>query len=148
MTREEKQLLLKDLCGRLPYGVKVRYATTTVDGIEVVNVATLKMISTYFGEIIMSCHEGHEVRDIKMDGNVFKNIMPLLRPMSSMTEEEQREFNAIPRTVTWEYADGLFTEIANNKQIDWLNAHHFDYRGLIEKNLALKAPEGMYVFIG
>ena len=28
--------------------------------------------------------------------------------------------------------------------LDWLNAHHFDYRNLIGKGLALRAPEGMY----
>lgn len=28
--------------------------------------------------------------------------------------------------------------------IDWLLAHHFDYRGLIPMGLALEATEGMY----
>ena len=118
MTKEEKQLLLKDLCGRLPYGVHILYDNTEVREMG-----------------LGSLH------DFMFDS---AEVKPYLRPMSSMTEEEQREFNAIPRTVTWEYADGLFTEIANNKQIDWLNAHHFDYRGLIEKGLALEAPDGMY----
>ena len=62
-------------------------------------------------------------------------IKPYLRPMSSMTEEELKELNII--------FDNCDTEYRVEAQ-DWLDAHHFDYRGLIEKGLALKAPEGIY----
>ena len=61
---------------------------------------------------------------------------PYLRPMSSMTEEE--------RKIYMEIGSHLCGEIAAKTMIDWLNANHFDYRGLIEKGLALEAPEGMY----
>ena len=60
---------------------------------------------------------------------------PYLRPMSSMTEEEIKEYQAFFNYDGVEYPE---------EYIDWLNAHHFDYRGLIEKGLALKAPEGIY----
>lgn len=59
-------------------------------------------------------------------------IKPYLRPMSSMTEEEKDEY------------DRLVMCNASWVVDDWLLVHHFDYRGLIEKGLALEAPEGMY----
>ena len=64
-------------------------------------------------------------------------IKPYLRPMSSMTEEEKYEFNELP-TIS-----SSIQSLSIN-EIDFLNAHHFDYRGLIEKGLALEASEGMY----
>ena len=67
-------------------------------------------------------------------------VKPYLRPMSSMTEEEKIEWDA-------EYAYNSRTysyEGYVGKMTDWLNKHHFDYRGLIEKGLALEAPKDMY----
>ena len=113
MTQEEKQLILKDLCARLPYGVKVH------------------ITHDWFYEEI-------EPYDRRLDCDVIKHlraneytVKPYLRPMSSMTEEEYQEFG---------YDVLRYTP----REFDWLNAHHFDYRGLIEKGLALEAPEGMY----
>ena len=60
------------------------------------------------------------------------DIKPYLRPMSSMTEDEGVELDNT--VIMGNYGDDA----------DWLNAHHFDYRGLIKKGLALEAPEGMY----
>ena len=65
----------------------------------------------------------------------LERTLPYLRPMSSMTEEERKEYQAFFNYDGVEYPE---------EYIDWLNAHHFDYRGLIEKGLALEAPEGMY----
>ena len=142
MTQEEKSLLLKDLCARLPYGVKVKYAIPTLlvcvrndrDGIKAVTQGT-------YGEHI------YNIVDIK----------PYLRSMSSMTEEEKEEFHKLKQfSVTVIMPNGISriepTYIVDleddgdglNHLYDWLNAHHFDYRGLIEKGLALEAPEGMY----
>ena len=122
MTQEEKELLLKDLSARLPYGVKgiITYdesnTTFIVEGIDN-NVLHLSDVE--------ECY----VEDFK----------PYLRPMSSMTEEEMEEYRgtliALPDE---EYL------ISNMRTIDWLNAHHFDYHDLISKGLALEAPEGMY----
>lgn len=71
-----------------------------------------------------------------------------LRPMSSMTEEEEKEYNQLCYNCQeQDSVDYNITELDRTQLIyvvDWLNAHHFDYRGLIEKGLALEAPEGMY----
>ena len=117
MTQEEKQLVLKDLCARLPYNV----ICSTVFGNSIV-----LYIDIYEGSIYITNNEW--VYDFK----------PYLRSMSSMTEEEVDEFTQFDV-----YANGEYI-MPNYEVIDWLNAHHFDYRGLIEKGLALKAPEGMY----
>jgi len=125
MKREEKELLLKDLCARLPYGVKV-------------------LCNDVIGEL-----EG-----IKYDGTVFvwkdsihygyyslDNIKPYLRPMSSMTEEEKNEYDLLSRL------DDEYSQPYDSVHlIDWLNAHYIDYRQLIEQGLALEAPKGMYNF--
>lgn len=105
MTQEEKELLLRDLCARLPYGVKVKSSRRREP-------VTLSL-------------------DVMTDFHLGCSVKPYLRPMTSMTEEESEEFSNM--------------EIVGYSNYDWLNAHHFDYRGLIEKGLALEAPEEMYV---
>jgi hypothetical protein len=113
MTQEEKSLLLKDLCARLPYGVKV-----TWDGKHPLTVTP------------------HIYCAILSEDNINNLPKLLLRPISSMTEEEKNEH--FGRTMTIDIVQ------TSKEVIDWLNAHHFDYNGLIEKGLALEAPEGMY----
>jgi hypothetical protein len=66
---------------------------------------------------------------------------PYLRPMSSMTEEDRQEYDSKRKHICDDYNRYCFDSI---ESIDWLNAHHFDYRGLIEKGLAIEAPEDMY----
>lgn len=119
MTQEEKQLLLKDLCARLPYGFTVHRYCDNSDHIFEPN------------EIDGFAHflEYSEGEDFK----------PYLRPMSSMTEEENDTFNKLRAEVEDE---GTFE--ADMLLYDWLNSHHFDYRLLIFAGLALEAPEGMY----
>ena len=117
MTQEE-ELLFKDLCARHPYGVK--FKTPDYDNEVLGNVDS--------GE--MWINASYDVDEVK----------PYLRPMSSMTDEERKEFKHIAPGIC--VIDGIL--IPNIPQVDWLNAHHFDYRGLIEKGLALEAPEGMY----
>lgn len=112
MTQEEKQLLLKDLCARLPYQPMCEFTDTEDDFCT----ATAAL--------------GYSLRDF-IAGKVI--IKPYLRPMSSMTKEEWKEYlNLYPLTNGWFVV------------ADWLNAHHMDYRDLIEKELALEAPKGMY----
>ena len=123
MTKEEKDLLLRDLCARLPYHVRCKI--------------WLKDGTTEEGPLDLE----HNYADVLLDAfyyNKIKNIKPYLRPMSSMTEIEKMEFNEIQRYNVFYSTKGHYTET------DWLNAHHFDYRGLIEKGLAIEAPEGMY----
>lgn len=132
MTREEKELLLKDLCGRIQYGI-------------IVNIP--HVYHNEFKAYIKAINPEREIVYYKICGSsspLFdRNILgikPYLRPLSSMTEEERKEYKKIaPGLVIY---DGI--RIPNVQQIDWLNAHHFDYRGLIEKGLALVAPDGMY----
>lgn len=120
MTREEKDLLIKDLCARLPYGVRARFC----DGVK---------------------EEIDDVWDIDMFSGainadyIIDDVKPYLRPMSSMTDEETEEYKQFLEDI-----EGYAYSIDCVPQIDWLNSHHFDYRGLIEKGLALEAPEGMY----
>lgn len=119
MTQEEKQLLLKDLCARLPYEVNIQVKEgITVD-------TELKI--------------GH----IQRLQNDEIGLKPYLRPMSSMTEEEVFEFIQISDSIL-RIGEKKWTCILSLEQMDWLNAHHFDYRGLIEKGLALEAPKDMY----
>ena len=118
MKPEDKQLLLKDLCGRLPHGVICRF-TDTFDGCEVDNMLHPDDITDMFR------HRSH--CDSRID------VKPYLRSISSMTEEEKLEFSLVPI-----YAFVHYNEIA---KMDWLNEHHFDYRGLIEKGLAIEVTE-------
>ncbi len=132
-TQEENQLLLIDLCARLPY-----HPIVYVDE----NLPRLKLgVATRVWEYVA----------------VDKPCKPYLRPMSSMTEEEAVEIdsmgfaywttminNDLRSRGPMSLLDAIITHHKMVKLIDWLNAHHFDYRGLIEKGLALEAPEGMY----
>ena len=129
MTQEEKQLLLKELCTRLPYGVRVKvfdegilsvgnHEKGVLDGKET-------MSDDYF---VIKCNKDSWLISCE-------DFKPYLRPMSSMTEEEKIGYQAYFNYDGVEYPE---------EYIDWLNEHHFDYRGLIPMGLALEAPEGMY----
>ena len=135
MTQEDKKLLLIDLCTRLPWGVKVAIElsedkyTKAYDLREIDNDSTAKL------------RQQVTIWDYGFYRSVISypliDCRPYLRPMSSMTEEEKEEYHKL--------CDNYYGIYFNSvESIDWLNAHHFDYRGLIEKGLALKAPEEMY----
>ena len=140
MTPEDKKLLLKDLCTRLPYGVKIHINSC----IEEQNQMHLFDVNLEF-ETIGVENEKWAFRAIPIidDEDETKVVRPYLRPMSSMTEAELKEFISITENVLV-VGEKLSTVILSNDATDWLNAHHFDYRGLIEKGLALEAKEGMY----
>ena len=154
MTHEEKQLLLKDLCARLPYGVVVHtdYKDIRLDrkhcGVGVL------YYEHYSEEAKKECGYDDNDFSILISGCFYgNNIKPYLRPMSSMTDEEYKEYdNAIDLDVE-DSSETLKENLKAKTRArvskwyhgnDWLNAHHFDYRGLIDKGLALEAPEGMY----
>ena len=130
MTQEDKELLLKDLCARLPYGVMCDAYPWQQDKPRLL----VECVPEYCGEeIVLKGLAGrHSFSEAK--------IKPYLRPMSSMTEEEAKEFDVISDNLL---VNGTSTEIWNTV-IDWLNEHYFDHRNLIEKGLALEAPDGMY----
>ena len=119
MTQEDKNLLLKDLCARLSYGVKINIK------------------SDYTREM-----EDTELTSYHLDGlgynAEYRNLRPYLRPMFSMTKKEEEEYELLIDCSDYTYFK------TSDKVIDWLNEHHFDYRGLIKRGLALEAPEGMY----
>ena len=138
MNQEDKDLLLRDLCGRLPYGVKVHKKNSGLDG-------TLIDTELRNGLLVITTPE------ISVCTIAIEKVKPYLRPMSSMTMEDlQNLSNAIGLGLAFDdkkyelWLKGHTTILDNSLAIDWLNSHHFDYRGLIKCRLALKAPEDMY----
>ena len=142
MIQEDKELLLKDLCSRLPYRTFV-----------CLNPGAYNKPET----CLLTGIHGEEVH-LNVDSDPFRIdiIKPYLRPMSSMTDEERKEINKYYNfsdfgniTICY-HMEGWWdndTECSLKDYlylINWLNKHHFDYRGLIEKGLALEASEGMY----
>lgn len=129
MTSEQKQLLLKDLCARLPYGVKI-----WIKWDKNPSPLTASILENYW----------YTVGD---------DIKPYLCPMSSMTEEEYEDLSNfseldcgynLTKTNFFE-TEGVWSgSFFLSSLIDWLNEHHFDWRGLIEKGLALEATKNMY----
>jgi hypothetical protein len=135
----DKELLLIDLSARLPHGV---ICDRLGHPKKLLSVSPYKKYPLEFdnGEYMPS--------DFKVE-----DIKPYLRPLSSMTEQEKDELYTYidwvakidenGNLVVDEYTGLIYSDTCQ-KYIDWLNKHHFDYRGLIEKGLALVAPEGMY----
>ena len=144
MKQEDKELLLKDLCARLPYGVKVENTSFSEPQIHTlfgrVSDDEFLMLETYKS---VGGEDYRRVTDDVHYTGYLENIKPYLRPMSSMTEGEILEFIRIGDSIL-RIGEKKSICILSLKQMDWLNAHHFDYRGLIEKGLALEAPEDMY----
>ena len=127
MTEEEKELLYIDLCARLPYNVLCEIWFTAA-------------VNTKDHSIL----ENLKLGGLTGFSSGLLTLKPYLRSISSMTEEEESEYNLIQGLSHWTADDGKMENYAES--IDWLNSHHFDYRGLIEKGLALEAPKDMYRF--
>lgn len=125
MTQEQKELLLKDLCGRLPFGVRMKGVNEDFE---------------------LSASTSPERLSYVLNSADFK---PYLRPMSSMTEKEKKEWHDTFDNV-YDYVpeaddyDDNWHEEPGIESYDYLISHHFDYRGLIPKGLALEATEDMY----
>ena len=131
MTQENKDLLLKDLCARLPYGIKFLRESWNYEWDQELSVIEV-------------------LEDIDKDGYINKtkvynveDIKPYLFPLSSMTEEQKQylknrfcyDWDGEPYDL-WKYQ----IEIEDTDEfIDWFNKNHFDYRGFIEQSLALDA---------
>ena len=124
MTQEEKNLLIKDLCARMPDGV-IAYASEINKNGIITDVNILyNMVN--LDDIDSGKYELVPLFGIKPYLCPISSIKPYLRPMSSMTEEEKEEYD---KTFDWDYG-------VQGTPFDWLNTHHFDYHGLIEKGLA------------
>lgn len=134
MTQEEKDLLMKDLCGRLPYGVKIK--------------------EEYGDYINVNIHNANIEHLIDRVVSGLDKLV--LRPLSSMTKEEEEEC-VLHDLGYWDngkyedeesgsiiYIGESFQLIPSTDTFDWVDRKGFDYRGLIPKGLALEAPEGMY----
>ncbi len=131
MTQENKEILLKILSEQLPYGVIILDTAAEKYG---------KLYQINSDSVWYDCQETEGV-----ECQTIFNVKPYLRPMSSMTKEEENECIGFSRTIIIPHIRNWFGfSITNPIFTDWLNAHHFDYRGLIEKGLALEAPEEMY----
>lgn len=159
MTQGDKELLLKDLSARLPYGVicEVKITAEYSDAHKpsvstwkgnIWGITTNKPYTAWVYSFITIHPCGPEQNMCSIE-----ECKPYLRSMTTMTYEEKREFNVFgfevidhinaERSVcpTYQVVETKDT-IGINKILDWLNAHHFDYRGLIEKGLAIKVtPE-------
>ena len=123
MTQEDKELLLRDLCARLPYGVKI--IDTEPYNAEHNPILTLSYISEDNG---IGCRAGKAFMATSLG-----SIKPYLFPLSSMTKEQENEYQYI--TERWMYDPSY----SISDSTDWLNKNHFDYRGLIEKGIAIDA---------
>ena len=114
MTQEDKDLLIKDLSGRLPYRHNLWLFVQEFDEDVPSN---RRMLTKY-------------IDDIETDWLLV--CKPYLRPMLNMTKEEEQEYSLLLNDGGWGITEDLISDC-----IDWLNANHFDYRGLIERGLAL-----------
>lgn len=132
MTQEDKMLLIKDLSSRLPYSVHVQH-TSGFSGVlydismhhkydKNDNVYDIICYTDFFGD---------------GDSITIEHFKPYLFPLSSMTEEEQRMLDSMCNGV--EMVSRLSGLKMFDKAFNWLNENHFDYRGLIEKGLAIDA---------
>lgn len=143
MTQEDKELLLRDLCARLPYGVKIELTWWVMGE----------------GTCINTTLEPDHIEQLLNDEDGNTEIKPYLRPMSSMTEEEAKELSILcditdvlsikitDEYIDFEVDDGFssietkiiwYNDIISSKEIfDWLNKNHFDYRDLIPMDLAI-----------
>ena len=120
MTTEERQLLFTDLCARVPFGVICRW-----NKCDNPHIPDSKLTVDNLNEVV----------------SPFYEVIPYLRPLSSMTKEEEREIQ-----ILWneDFYDKNSWYHCYPKTAEFYHAHHFDYRGLIGMGLAYEAPEGMY----
>lgn len=140
MTQEDKDLLLKDLCSRLPYGVKCQ-----VQEDEFTYIGTLCRLE-------VDSKNGNLLDFVEsisgLDCQVYlSEVKPYLFPLSNMTEEQRKEYET---ALTYhDYVKGGWTiaKTFDDEYVipywffDFCNKNHFDYRGLIPKGLALDATE-------
>ena len=118
MTQEQKDLLLKDLCARLPYGVKVQTTYINPQTKERKDIGT-DVLSTVEISMLIDGYEEHK---------------PYLFPLTSMSDEQLVIYGdlcyAIIHSLAWDMQAAL------NELVDWLNENHFDYNNLIPMGLA------------
>ena len=148
---KHKELLLKDICARLSYNVicQVEFKENGKYNSKVMLLSGIFTDEAYF---------------TAKDGSIYSNeYKPYLFPLSSMTEEQERElldltgyksectaycgFDSmgyyIKNVGEFEYEEDQHSFIFYPDYIglDWFNKNHFDYRSLIKKGLAIDATD-------
>ena len=128
MTQEDKELLLKDLCARLPYGVKIVIQDTFKYSIVSREYHVLDVSN--FSDIFCFNYKKFDKRMKKAMRERPNDIVikPYLFPLSSMTWEQECQYREV-----------IASSLNHYEVYDWFNKNHFDYRGLIEKGLAIDA---------
>ena len=150
MNEKEKDMLIKDICARIPYNVVGKCGIdASYDASFYTVFQTHKFYAKVYGikedlllvtPLIEDVGEQNFAEEEVADGVSILDFTPYLFPMSSMTEEQKQEYQYI--TKRWMYDSSY----SIGDSIDWLNAHHFDYRCLIEKGLAIDAT-GLNIYI-
>lgn len=146
MTQEQKELLLKDLCARLPYGVICKDTSINITG-------ALSQIGLHYDMCVLDKDNGDS------ESCYILNCKPYLFPLESMTEEQRKEFIKFAdyeprledcgRHQELYYYDLVGHEnnfYPNSDAIDWCNKNHFDYRGLIPMGSAINAT-GLNIYL-
>ena len=132
LNEQEETLVLNDICARLIHGVKIAKVDIMTEeaqgAYEAISVnKDRKTVAFDTPDCVIHCYRNMEM------------VKPYLRPLTSMTDYERKEYNDIVKNIIDFYdcpksEDVCFFVVL----IDWLNANHFDYRGLIERGLAIK----------
>lgn len=140
MIQEEKELLLRDLCARLPYGVKILHTGWDCDrDTDFDTVETLIGVDDRFIYTVWDKTGDREKHCLSSNWKLY------LRPMSSMTEDEKHKllkFGAITCLENGEVIDVSCVGFERHADVqDYLNTCHFDYHGLIEKGLAIEVTK-------
>lgn len=134
MKQEDNNLLVEDILGRLPYNLIVNVCGTEGYDRKLLSLEKRRTQNEFLA--VIACEdEDYVPMTMRMS-----NIKPYLRSMLRMTEEERTEYNGFFH----EKPRDFITPSIAVKMFKWLNMHHFDYRGLIEKGLAIEAPKDMY----
>lgn len=131
MTQNDKELLLRDLCARLLYGVKVCKITDDV-------ISSLILIGIHRDTMVLQRDDKYEIAEVN-------EVKLYLFPLSSMTEEQKEELDKYldmdSKSLIDGYKNGLKCAHPYFNVQDWYNKNHFDYRGLIEMGLAINATD-------
>ena len=139
MTQEQKELLLKDICSRLPYGVKLQHIKNTDSIVELYSIDLDDFYCkiqfyTYKGKALTTSDEGKLLKP----GGMLR-YKPLLFPLSSMTEEQRKEYDKIIYHSVELHCERYYDVIdvdSCDELHDFYHKNHFDYRGLIPMGLA------------
>ncbi len=141
MNANKRNMLLSDLCARIPYGVRADGYINIKDD----SIGTKDVHPFISKELVFGVSEGK----VNLQGTWvdIELVRPYLRPMESMTEKEISEYHK--KNQSGRIGSALLVPVEDHlyrtyECIEWLLKHHFDYRGLIGMGLAEKAVKGMY----